>query len=191
MAAGLAELGSDPGGADGLGAAGGKASEQVQALLVPLVAKEAHDGARAAMLIALGRWLAHGGDKGAAVEAIKKGLAEKNAEVRRAHLGGLLELGAALRCGAKGAAACLALLAEPAIAMLRPYLKKAPAGAASRADAVSLLCVLAEASAAGGDKAKAACVADKVWALTLKAKDSFVWQDASSATEREGAALPY
>ena len=56
-------------------------------------------------------------------------------------------------------------------------------------------CVLAEASAAGGDKAKAhtkaACVADKVWALTLKAKDSFVWQDASSATEREGAALPY
>ena len=28
-------------------------------------------------------------------------------------------------------------------------------------------CVLAEASAAGGDKAKAACVADKVWALTL------------------------
>ena len=94
-------------------------------------------------------------------------MAEKNAEVRRAHLGGLLELGAALRCGAKGAAACLALLAEPAVAMLRPYLKKAPAGAASRADAVSLLCVLAEASAAGVDKAKAACTADKVWALTL------------------------
>ena len=73
--------------------------------------------------------------------------------------------------------------------MLRPYLKKAPAGAASRADAVSLLCVLAEASAAGVDKAKAACTADKVWALTLKAKDSFLWQDSSAATEREAAAL--
>ena len=73
--------------------------------------------------------------------------------------------------------------------MLRPYLKKPPAGAASRADAVSLLCVLAEASAAGVDKAKAACTADKVWALTLKAKDSFLWQDSSAATEREAAAL--
>ena len=146
--------------------------------------------------------------------AFSKNLADKNAELRRITLGGVLAAlqpactspEATLSAGGAPAhgraspdetppaasappmAALVTLLAgvaEPLLAMLKPALKKAPVGP-SRVDAIAALCCLRE-GAALSPAVEKACVADKLWTSVLKAKDSFLWQaePLAAASEKE------
>ena len=76
----------------------------------------------------------------------QKGLAEKNADARRAYLGGVLMALSDVPMGGKPSSALLAALAvwaEPLLALVRPTLKKMPTGGA-RSDAAIALCCLHE-----------------------------------------------
>ena len=177
-----------------------KAAECIVSLLLPLLAKEASEAGRGAIVEAVGVWLPFAASEKQGLPAFQKGLADKNAEARRGFLGGVLAALAALNGRAGGetgaapapSATLLALLtglAEPLVAMLRPALKKAPSGG-GRADAVGVLCCLAEASAICPALAST-CATEKVWSLTLKSKDSFLWalEPMAAASERELALL--
>ena len=170
-----------------MGATAQEATLVVDALL-PLAIKEAHEGARAALLAATGHWLPVAASSATWVSAFQKGLADKGADLRRAYLGGVL---AALqqadpKLGPPPAlAGALGALGEVLLTMLKPSLKKPPLGS-SRVDAIAVLCCLREASAVS-PAVEQQCTTAKVWTQALKAKESFVWlNDAlGSAGERE------
>lgn len=124
------------------GVASAKEAAALVDLLSPLVAKEPSEAARAAMLGAVGRWMPLLPAPAACASAFGKGLADKNAEVRRAHVGGVLsalEAGALAPTPPAGLVTILTSLAEPLVALIKPALKKAPSAGLPRADA---LCVL-------------------------------------------------
>ena len=161
------------------------ATDAVAALLLPLAARETEDAPRTAMMGAVSRWVGARGVATAegAVAAIGKGLGDKSAEVRRAHVAAVL---GALRSAAEVSSdpsslrPALAALLVPAAAgdallsLAKNALKKAPAGGAARADALGALAALREGSVFSPALAQAVA-AEKVWAQALKAKESFVW----------------
>ena len=113
------------------------------------------------MMAAVGSWIgvAGVGSADAAVKAVGAGLADKSAEVRRAHLAAVLQ-SAAERGGAEGGGASGALLSllkpsavgEPLLAVVRSAVKKALTAPAARADALGALAggVCAERATGGG-----------------------------------------
>ena len=176
--------------------------------LIALASKETQEAARVSLLASSGRWLPLVATPAPWATAMQKALADKSAELRRAHVHAIL---AALQpphnveAGSSSAAAvvtpeppvtatatasaalvsALTTLAEPLVGLIKPTLKKPPAGP-SRADAIAALCCLRE-GAAVCPAVQQALVADKVWASVLKPKDSFLWQvePIGGASERE------
>ncbi|KAL1515351.1 hypothetical protein AB1Y20_001981 [Prymnesium parvum] len=182
------------------------AVERCLSLLLALLPKETSESARGALLGALARLLARSAAAGGAAAAIAKGLGEKNAEARRAHLGAVFAAlsdgfdgfdgaggaggGGAARRMAAGLLDALVGWAEPLFALVRPALKKG-AGAGARSDAVVALCCLHEAATVCPAVEKL-CAAEKLWASALKPKDSFLWQHEGlwNAPPREIQAMP-
>jgi hypothetical protein len=166
-----------------------KEADGVVTALLALAAKETQEGPRATILAAAGRWMPLAAAAASCATAFAKGLGEKDAEVRRAHVGGIL---AALEACAAASpppatlVAAISSLGEPLLALIKPALTKPPASGAARADALGVLCCLRE----GGQLCPVVeqqCTKEKLWTLTLKAKDSFVWhtEPLAAASERE------
>ena len=67
-----------------------KEADQVVDALLPLAAKESTDATRVSLLHAAGLWLPLVSDSKSAVKELAKGLADKNAELRRGYVGAVL-----------------------------------------------------------------------------------------------------
>ena len=109
-------------------------------MMVTLAQKETLDTARQALLKAAGRWMPLTTDTAACISALSKGLSDKNAEVRRAFLGGVLE---GLQSASNGSDKPAAMgevvrgVATALIALVKPALKKPPVGP-NRSDIIAV-----------------------------------------------------